>query len=96
MRTVHNSTNLTIEFDPESFHYTLTVRFDEEAIAGQAEGACPRCGSETRVVLWELEGPGGDSNTIWLVCDSPQQCMLDSKPLRWARPVTFERDWEGL
>ena len=57
---------------------------------------CPRCGSQTRVVLWELEGPGGDSNTIWLVCDGEEPCQLDSKPLRWSRPVTFERDWEDL
>ena len=96
MGTVHNSTNLTIEFDRSSMHYTLTVRFGEEAIAGQADGGCPRCGEQTRVVLWELEGPGGDSNTIWLVCDSQKQCMLDGEPLRWSRPVTFERDWEDL
>lgn len=96
MRTVHNSTNLTIEFDTETCLYTLTVRFDEEAIAGHADGPCPRCGGHTRVVLWELEGPGGESNTIWLVCGGEKPCLLDGEPLRWSRPVTFERDWEDL
>lgn len=96
MGTVHNSKNLTIAFDSEAFTYKLTVCFDEESISGYAEGACPRCGAQTRVVLWELEGPGGESNTIWLVCDNKPACMLDGELLRWARGVKFERDWDDV
>lgn len=96
MRTVHTTKNLTINFDEVDKVFVLTVRFDEDAISGRADGECPRCKGPTRPVLWELEGPGSNGNTIWLVCDTKPACMLDGEPLRWSRDVSFERDWDDV
>jgi hypothetical protein len=96
MRTIHHSRNLTIEFDDDRQLYLFTVRFGDESIAGRAEGHCPRCGSDSEVQLWELEGPGGQANTMWLCCAGDPPCRLDDKVLRWSADVLFERDWDDV
>jgi len=96
METVHNTQNLTIRYDREKRLYHLTVCFDEEAISGEAPGVCPRCGGVTRLSLWELEGPGSNANTIWLVCAEDKPCQLDGHALRWAKDVVFDGDWQDV
>lgn len=96
MPTIHDSKNLSIVYDPEGRRYDVSVTFGGETIAGQAPGECPRCGGPSQVTLWELEGPGGESNTFWLTCASDDPCMLDERPLRWSVQVAFEADWHDL
>ncbi|MBN1947582.1 MAG: hypothetical protein JW797_18080 [Bradymonadales bacterium] len=96
MKPIHSSRNLTIEYDPDTERFQVTVRFNEETIVGYAPAPCPRCGSKSHVSLWELEGPGGDSNLIWLTCAADPPCLIDDEVLRWSREVIFERDWEDV
>ncbi|MCA9562951.1 MAG: hypothetical protein KC561_05655 [Myxococcales bacterium] len=93
MDTFHESKNLKIEYDPDTRTYELTVSLGGEEIKGTAPGACPCGKAGSRPTLWELEGPGAESNVMWLVCGKTPQCELDGRPLRWAVDVTFERDW---
>lgn len=96
MTAIHKSRNLTIEYEPDCQSLVVTVTFHDESIVGVAEAACPKCGGKPSVSLWELEGPGSDVNTIWMVCGEANQCTIDNEPLRWAVAVDFERDWEDI
>jgi hypothetical protein len=96
LRTIHASQNLAITYETEARRYLVAVTFAGDTIHGEAPGLCPRCGGPTQVTLWELEGPGGESNTFWLTCAAEEPCLLDGRPLRWSVQVKFEGDWEDL
>lgn len=96
MKTIHQSRNLTIDYDSSTQRYIVTVVFGEETVVGTSAGECPRCHASSHATLWELEGPGGDSNTIWLVCAADPPCHRDGKLLRWSVSVEFEDDWGDL
>lgn len=96
MTSIHKSRNLTIEYDAEKQSLVVTVTFHDESIVGVAEAVCPKCGGKPTVSLWELEGPGSNVNTIWMVCGETNQCVINDTPLRWATAVDFERDWEDI
>ena len=93
---IHDSRNLSIDYQPDRARYEVTVRFGDDAIRGHAPAQCPRCGSKSHISLWELEGPGGETNTMWLICAGEPACLLDDEPLRWSTQVDFQADWDDL
>lgn len=93
MKTLHTSRNLEITYDEATLDLSFIVRFHDESVTGKADGSCPMCGGASNVVLWELEGPDGDSNTVWLTC--AQACAERNGEVRWSRPVEFDGHWSG-
>ena len=96
MLSIHASQNLTIDYDGDMRQLVVTVIFHEDQIIGHVPASCPRCEGEVKVRLWELEGPGSRSNTVWMTCGGESPCLLDDEVLRWSRQVVFEGDWEDV
>ncbi len=87
-QTVHRSENLIIQRESGSTELSIELRFPSAIARGKAEGSCPRCGSPGHPEQWEVDGPEGTRNTVWLSCLA-ESCGQD---FRWTRPVSFG-DW---
>lgn len=84
-KTLHRSENLHIfreESDPTVF---AEIRFSSSQTRGKCDGTCPRCGKAGKPAFWELEGPDGGQNTLWMNCDAGV-CDDD---FSWSRTVQF-------
>ncbi|MFT4702580.1 MAG: hypothetical protein ACI81R_000265 [Bradymonadia bacterium] len=88
--TLHRSENLHIYRDDEDPIVQVEIRFSTSSARGIADGACPRCGNLGKPAFWEMEGPDGKQNTVWLNCPQPSECEDE---FTWSRTVTFE-DWD--
>jgi hypothetical protein len=88
--TLHRSENLTISRATGETNTLVEIRFSTSTVRGSFDSACPRCGSPGHPEQWELEGPQGRTNTVWLRCTPEDGC---SRETRWSRQVKFD-DWE--
>ncbi len=87
--TMHRSENLHIYRDDDAAEILIELRFSESASHGRCDGVCPRCGKLGKAAYWELEGPDGTQNTLWLSCNEGPNCDADSN---WSKTVDFD-DW---
>lgn len=87
--TLHRSENLHIYRDDSEPEVQVEIRFSESVTHGTCDGTCPRCGALGKPAYWELEGPDGSQNTIWMSCNEGPNCSEDTN---WSRTVDFE-DW---
>lgn len=91
--TLHRSDNLLMTREPGSTEIDVEIRFPTSLARGSAESGCPRCGKPGKPEQWEIEGPDGRLNTIWLGCDCESTTERDT---RWSRSVTFRGGWTDI
>lgn len=87
--TLHRSENLIIANPDGSTQLTVEIRFPSSSVRGTVEASCPRCGKVGKPEQWEIEGPEGRTNTMWLGCRPDYHCERET---RWSRQVAFG-DW---
>lgn len=87
----HRSENLTIAVSDDGRKLEVEIRFSTSSARGLSDAVCPRCGATGRPTHWELEGPDGGGNTIWMSCNSAT-CVASGTP-HWSRPVVFAEGW---
>lgn len=87
-QTLHRSENLHIYREPTGSEVYAEIRFSASLTRGTCDGTCPRCGKLGKPAFWELEGPDGNQNTLWMNCD-PSGC---EEEFTWSRTVRFE-EW---
>jgi hypothetical protein len=92
---LHRSENLTILRGREPRTLEVEIRFSHSLARGTCDSTCPRCGRLGNPSHWELEGPDGTGNTMWLVCRDPETCGRNDGPgTSWTQSVTFAKGWE--
>lgn len=84
--TLHRSENLILFRASGQTEVQVEIRFPTTSARGVFDSACPRCGSPGQPEQWEIEGPDGRTNTVWLKCDPANGCTRET---RWSRQVTF-------
>lgn len=87
---VHRSENLTIQVSEDGRKLEYEIRFSSSSARGTSDALCPKCLTTGRALHWEIEGPDGQGNTVWMVCEN-EDC--DGGGFRWTRPVTFVDGW---
>lgn len=91
--TLHRSENLTIARSEDGKRLEFEIRFSSSSARGDADGICPRCGKPGRPTHWEIEGPDGRGNTVWMRCTG-EQCVEADEPFLWSQTVTFDDGWD--
>ena len=92
-QTLHRSQNLIIARGEEPNELTIEIRFPTSMARGHSTSDCPRCGVPGVPEQWEIEGPDGRSNLIWLGCAAVCSGKRDT---RWSRTVTFDDGWTEI
>jgi len=92
--TIHSSENLVIKRMPDTRRLEVTIRFSTSYAKGMVDATCPRCGSFGRPSHWELEGPDGGGNMMWLKCDPDRDCAEENAgDASWTQRVDFSAGW---
>ena len=89
---IYRSRNLKIAFEADSGEYAFTLRFHGETATGRVRAGCPLCHGPSAPAFWEIEGPDGDANTVWLTCTSG--CAAKGTTDRWSREIEFSTGWQ--
>lgn len=90
-KTLHRSENLHIFRDGDAAPVHVEIRFSESSTLGSCDGVCPRCGALGKPAYWELEGPDGTQNTIWMGCPDGERERNDAcdGEFTWSKTVEF-------
>ena len=93
-RTIHRSENLAISIPDDDNKLEVEIRFTSSSAKGHCDRTCPRCGTGGEPAHWEIEGPDGANNTMWLSCPNKDDCPGNRRDdgYTWMRDVTFE-EW---
>ncbi len=83
---LHRSENLSIMRTEELCEIRIEIRFTNSSTDGFVQVACPKCGHPGMIKHWEVEGPDGSQNTVWLNCHN-ERCSGDD--FTWSKTVTF-------
>lgn len=89
--TLHRSENLIISRAGSGNRLSVEIRFPTSSARGVVDASCPRCGRVGKPEQWEIEGPDGRTNTVWLGCPPDYECERET---RWSRQVAFD-GWTG-
>ncbi len=92
-QTLHRSDNLLMTRSAGASTVQVELRFPTSMSKGEFDSACPRCGLPGKPEQWEIEGPDGRSNTVWLGCTADCGNQRDS---RWSRSVEFTKGWMDI
>ncbi len=84
---LYRSENLTVLSTEDGRRLEFEIRFTSSSTRGTAVGVCPRCGKAVRPTHWEIEGPDGTGNTVWMACERAD-CDGEGE-FRWSRAVMF-------
>lgn len=92
--TLHRSENLIILRAEDGQRLEVEIRFSTSVARGGCDGKCPRCGAPGRPGHWELEGPDGRGNTMFLSCNDEGACRYpDDRTFNWTQEVVFPDGW---
>lgn len=92
-QTLHRSDNLLFSRVNGETSVYVELRFPTSMVRGEFDSACPRCSKPGKPEQWEIEGPDGRTNSVWLSCDS--ECTTE-RDTRWSRTVSFKEGWTDI
>lgn len=92
--TLHRSENLHLWRSSDGRRIDVEIRFGVTYARASATAVCPSCGGVARPHHWELEGPDGTNNTLWMHCDATPPCKgSDGRDLGWTTNAAFGDGW---